>query len=67
MKLELSGIAISILFMIMLLPVYAEVTEILIEKNFYTIEEGIVFVGTESEGNQMISVVMTNPNGKEMQ
>ena len=63
-KLGILATALS-LFLFMLAPVYAEVTEISIEKNFYTIEEGIVFVGTENEGNKMISIVMMEPNGKE--
>ncbi|MBT3924665.1 MAG: hypothetical protein HOF28_02290 [Nitrosopumilus sp.] len=49
----------------MLVPVYAEVSEFSIEKNFYTNEEGLVFVGTEDEGRQLVSVLMTDPNGKE--
>jgi len=35
------------------------------KKDFYTIDEGIVFVGNEDEGNKMVSVVMLDPNGKE--
>ena len=35
----------------MSIPVYAEVTEFSIEKNFYTIDEGIVFVGIVNEAN----------------
>ena len=42
MKLKLAGIGISSLFLIMIIPVYAEVTEFSIEKNFYTIDEGII-------------------------
>jgi hypothetical protein len=49
----------------MLAPVYAEITEISIEKNFYTVDEKIVFIGNEEEGNKMINIVMINPNGKE--
>ena len=65
MQIKLAGIGILCLFLIMLVPVYAEVTEFSIEKNFYTIDEGIVFVGTENEGSKFVSVVMLNPNGKE--
>jgi hypothetical protein len=65
MQLKLAGIGILSLFLIMLVPVYAEVTETLLEKNFYTIDEGIVFVGIEEEGNKMINIVMKDPHGKE--
>ena len=65
MQVKLAGFGILSLFLIMLVPVYAEVTEFSIEKNFYTIDEGIVFVGIEDEGNKMINVIMVDPNGKE--
>ena len=39
MKLILSGIGIMTLFLIMLIPVYGEVTEFTVEKIFYSNEE----------------------------
>jgi len=39
-------------------------TSLTLEKDVYTDEESIVFVGTESEGHKMISVALYNPNGK---
>ena len=65
MQIKLAGIGILSLFLVMLVPVYGEVNEISIEKNFYTINEGIVFVGIEDKGNKMINVIMVDPNGKE--
>ena len=65
MQVKLAGFGILSLFLIILVPVYAEVTEFSIEKKFYTVDEGLVFVGTEDEGRKLISVLMTNPNGKE--
>ena len=65
MQVKLAGFGILSLFLIMLVPVYAEITEFSIGKNFYTIDEGIVFVGIEDEGNKMINVIMVDPNGKE--
>jgi hypothetical protein len=65
MQVKLIGFGIFSLFLIMLLPVYAEVTEISIEKSFYTIDEGMILLGTEDEGNKMINVLMVNPSGKE--
>jgi len=57
MKIKLAGLGILPLFLIMMIPAYAEITEFSIEKSFYTIEEGIVFVGTTDEKNTMINVV----------
>ena len=65
MEIKLVGLGILSLFLIMLIPANAEVTEFSIEKSFYTIDEGIVFVGTAEEANTMINVIMENPYGKE--
>jgi len=65
MHVKLAGFGILSLFFIMIIPAYAEVTEFSIEKSFYTIEEGIVFVGTTDQKNTMINVVLENPNQKE--
>jgi len=48
----------------MINPAYALVTSFSLEKDVYTDDESIVFVGTESDGNQLVSVVIHNPNGK---
>ena len=53
---KLAGFGILSLFLIMLVPVYAEVTEFSIEKNFYTIDEGIVFIGNTDEERELINV-----------
>ena len=65
MQVKLAGFGILLLFVIMLVPVYAEVTEFSSEKKFYTIDEGIVFVGNTAEGHEEVNVLMINPNGKE--
>ena len=65
MQVKLAGFGILSLFLIMLVPVYAEVTQFSIEKNFYTIDEEIVFVGNTSEEREQVNVLMINPNGKE--
>src|SRR3970040_1565795 len=52
------------LLIIMVNPVYAIMASFTLEKDIYTDEESIVFVGTESEGHKMISVALYNPNGK---
>ena len=61
---KLTGIGIMSLFLVMLLPVYAEVTEFSIEKSFYTIDEKILFSGIDDEGNSMVSVVVKDPDEK---
>ncbi len=65
MQVKLAGFGILSLFLIMLVPVYAEVTEFSIEKKFYTIDQGIVFIGNTSEEREQVNVLITNPNGKE--
>ena len=65
MQVKLAGFGILLLFVIMLVPVYAEVTEFSSEKKFYTIDEGIMFVGNTAEGHEEVNVLMINPNGKE--
>jgi hypothetical protein len=45
-------------------PAYAIVTSLTIEKDVYATGDNIVFIGTESEGKKMVSVVLYNPNGK---
>ena len=65
MQVKLAGFGILSLFLIMIVPVYAEVTEFSIEKEFYTIDEGVVFVGNTGDERKVVSVLMTDPKGKE--
>jgi len=65
MQVKLAGFGILSLFLIMLVPVYGEVTEFSIEKNFYTVDEGVVFVGNTDEEREQVSITIVNPNGKE--
>ena len=65
MQVKLAGFGILSLFLIMIVPVYAEVTEFSIEKEFYTINEEVVFVGNTGDERKVVSVLMTDPNGKE--
>ena len=62
--LKLSVFAIFSLFVLMLVPIYAEVTEVAIGKSFYTIDEKISFLGNESDGSVLVNVVVKDPNGK---
>ena len=65
MQVKLAGFGILSLFLTMLVPVYGEVTEFSIEKNFYTVDEGVVFVGNTDEEREQVSITIVNPNGKE--
>ena len=65
MQVKVAGFGILSLFLIMLVPVYGEVTEFSIEKNFYTNDEGVVFVGNTDEEREQVSITIVNPNGKE--
>ena len=48
----------------MINPAYALLTSFSLEKDVYTNDEKIVFVGTESKGNEWVNVALYNPNGK---
>ena len=48
----------------MINPAYALVTSFSLQKDVYTNDERIVFVGTESDGNEWVNVALYNPNGK---
>ncbi len=48
----------------MINPAYAIVTSFSLQKDVYTNDEKIVFVGTESQGNEWVNVALYNPNGK---
>ncbi len=48
----------------MINPAYAIVTSFSLQKDVYTNDERIVFVGTESDGNEWVNVALYNPNGK---
>ena len=60
---KLGLFAIFSLFVLMIVPIYAEVTTITLEKIFYIIDEEISFSGTENEGDKMVTVIVKDPNG----
>ena len=51
------------LFVLIMTPVYAEVTTVSMKKSFYTVDETISFSGTESEGSNIVTVVIRGPDG----
>ena len=60
---KLGLFAIFSLFVLMIVPIYAEVTTITLEKNFYIVDEEISFSGTENEGSKIVTVIVKDPNG----
>jgi len=48
----------------MINPAYALVTSFSLQKDVYSNDERIVFVGIESQGNEWVNVALYNPNGK---
>jgi len=55
--------AILSLLIVLITPVYGEVIEVSMKKNFYTIDEKIIFFGNEDEGSVLVNVVVKDPNG----
>ena len=48
----------------MMVPAHAEVTEVSLGKNFYTVDEKISFFGSENEGSVLVNVAVKDPTGK---
>jgi len=61
---SLAGFAVFSLFVLMMIPVNAEVTEVSLGKSFYTIDDKISFFGNESEGSVLVNAIVKNPSGK---
>jgi hypothetical protein len=56
--------AVFSIIILMIVPVHAEVTEVSPEKSFFTVDEKISFLGSESEGSVLVNVIVKDPNGK---
>ena len=63
MRTKVGLFAIFPLFVLMIVPIYAEVTTITLEKNFYIVDEEISFSGTENEGGKIVTVIVKDPDG----
>ena len=64
MQRKLGLFSIFSLLILMMVPAHAEVTEVSLGKNFYTVEEKISFFGSESDGSVLVNIVVKDPNGK---
>src|SRR3989344_8895744 len=56
------GVFLVFSLFMMMVPAYAEVTTVSMKKSFYTVDEMISFFGTESEGSNIVTVVVRSPN-----
>ncbi len=63
MKIKLAGFTVFSLFLLMLVPAYANVTSLSFEKNFYTLNEDLKFIGTQDEGD-IVFVIIRDASGK---
>ena len=64
MQRKLGLFSIFLLIIIMMVPAHAEVTEVSLGKNFYTVDEKISFFGSENEGSVLVNVAVKDPTGK---
>jgi len=64
MQRKLGLFSIFSLVIIMMVPAHAEVTEVSLGKNFYTVDEKISFFGSENEGSTLVNVAVKDPTGK---
>ena len=62
MRNSLVGFAVFSLFVLMMVPAYASVTSMSLEKNFYTTDEKFGFIGTLN-GTDSVFVIIRNAGG----
>ena len=62
MRTRLTGFAIFSLFVLMMVPAYASVTSMSLEKSFYTTDEHFSFIGT-MEGADTVFVIIRDAGG----
>jgi len=60
---SLAGFAVFSLFVLMMVPAYASVTSLSLEKSFYTTDESIKFIGTLN-GTETVYVFIRDAGGK---
>ncbi|MBA4717815.1 MAG: hypothetical protein HRO68_01370 [Nitrosopumilus sp.] len=59
---RLTVIAVFLLFTLMMVPAYASVTSMSLEKNFYTTNESFKFIGTQ-DGKDIVFIIIRNVGG----
>ena len=64
MKYALIGIGGLSIIVLMISPAFAEVTSVDLQKSFYTDDEGFIFEGVESVGNQRVNVIIHTDSDK---
>ncbi len=60
---RLAVIAVFSLFTLMMVPAYASVTSMSLEKNFYTTNESFKFIGTQ-DGKDIVFIIIRDAGGK---
>ena len=62
MQRKLGLFSIFSLLILMMVPAYAEVTSLSLEKSFYTIDENFTIIGIQ-DGKEIVYVVIRDGNG----
>ncbi len=62
MKIKLVGFAVFSLFVLMMVPAYASVTSMSLEKGFYTTDESFKLVGVQ-EGKEVVFIIIRDASG----
>ncbi|MCH6586163.1 MAG: hypothetical protein IH792_03935 [Thaumarchaeota archaeon] len=63
MRTRLAGFAVFSLFTLMMVPAYASVTSMSLEKSFYTTDESFKFIGTQ-DGKEVVFIIIRDASDK---
>ena len=63
MRTRLTGFAVFSLFTLMMVPAYASVTSMSLEKSFYTTDESFKFIGTQ-DGKEVVFIIIRDASDK---
>ncbi len=66
MRNRLAGFAVFSLFLLMMVPAYANVTSLSLEKSFYTTDEKFGFIGTLNGTDSVFVIIKLGGNFKGM-
>jgi len=58
----LIGFSVFSLLLLMMVPAYANVTSMSLEKSFYTTDESLKFIGTQ-DGKEIVFIIIRDPSG----
>ena len=63
MRTKVGVFAVFSLFTLMMVPAYASVTSMSLEKSFYTTDESLKFIGTQ-DGKEVVFIIIRDPSDK---